>query len=98
MKILVYGSTKERAFYKLQNLLDNMRYGDVSKVRKSSFDLAVELKNGDTFQAVTVSDNVRGRKWDYAYIDVLIDVSLINNVIFPSFSYKGNLEDSYEWY
>ena len=97
MKILVYGSTREIAFYKLQNLLDNMRYGDVSKVRKSSFDFVVELKNGDIFQAVIASDNVKGRKWDYAYIDMNIDSEIIQQIILPC--YIGlNTRGQYEFY
>jgi len=98
MKILVYGVTRERARSKLQDLLDNFKHGDVNKVSKGYNDFVVELKNGDIYKTVTANDSSRGHKWDYAYIDNLIDVELTNNIIMPCFSYKGDLKDSYEWY
>ncbi len=35
MNIIIYGITKERAYEKLQTILDNLKYGDVLKVKKS---------------------------------------------------------------
>lgn len=97
MKILIYGKTKERAFYRLQSLLDDMRYGDVNRVRKSSFEFVVELKNGDIFHAVIASDSSRGSKWDYAYIDKNIDNKTIQQIILPC--YIGlNTTGHYEFY
>ena len=45
--IIVYGATKERAINKLQQLLDDMRVGDIDNVRKGRCDLVFSLKNGD---------------------------------------------------
>lgn len=84
-QIIIYGATKERAFEKLQDLLDNMKYGDIQKVRKGQYDFIVDLKNGDRYIAIRTSNNGRGYKWQYAYIDRLILEELLNNLVFPNF-------------
>lgn len=83
--IIIYGATKERAFSKLQQILDKMEYGDVANVKKSSYEFVVVLKNDDVYRAVGASDIARGIKWQYAYIDSLINREMIDRVILPSF-------------
>lgn len=84
--IVVYGVTKEDAYDKLQDLLNNMKYGDVANVKKGSFEFVVVLKNRDTYRAIGASDNARGVKWQYAYIDSTIDETLVDSVILPNFT------------
>lgn len=86
--IVVYGATKERAINKLQQILDDMRVGDIDNVRKSRCDLVFSLKNGDVYKAVGANDTARGHKWQYAYIDAAIDSDMIDRVILPSFMPK----------
>ena len=91
---LIYGATKERAFSKLQSILDRFQYDDVHRVMKSRNEFIVELKNGDVYKAIVARDYVRGFKWDYAIIDNDIEPSVRDNIIFPSF--KMNIYDSIE--
>lgn len=100
MNIIIYGITKERAYEKLQTILDNLRYGDVLKVKKSKYEFEVILKDGTRYRAITASDSARGNKWQFAYIDTLIDDEVINNIVFPSFynCEKSRLEESYLCY
>lgn len=84
--IIIYGVTKERAFSKLQSLLDEMRHGDVVDVRKSNYEFVVILNNGDVYRAVCASNTARGIKWQYAYIDSVIDEDIMDEVILPSFA------------
>ncbi len=99
--ILVYGSTKERANYKLEELLNNMKYGDVLNVMKSYNQFVVTMKNGDIYKSVTASDNARGHRWHYAYIDSSINSELIDCVILPKFVSNNSdrkLTDCVTWY
>jgi len=51
--IIVYGSTIERSFNKLQELLDNMNSKDIRKVTKTSPNtgiFTIELNNGDYYK------------------------------------------------
>lgn len=105
--IIIYGATRERAYDKLQQTLDDMSYGSVKEVRKSSYEFVVILKNGDIYKAVTTSDKARGIKWQYAYIDSTIDKQLVDNIILPSFiprlvngeyDASAKIEDGIIWY
>lgn len=105
--IIVYGATRERAYDKLQQTLDDMSYGSVKDVRKSSHEFIVILKNGDIYKAMCASDSVRGYKWQYAYIDSAIDKQLVDNIVLPNFTprhvngeYDANakIEDRIIWY
>ena len=105
--IIVYGTTKERAFYKLEQLLNDMKYGDIADVKKSSCEFVVILKNGDIYKAMCASDSTRGHKWQYAYIDRMISSEILNNIIFPTFiprlvngeyDASAKIEDRIIWY
>lgn len=100
MRIIVYGLTKQRAYNKLEELLSNIKYGDILKVMKSSMEFKVLLKNGNTYQAVVASDSARGHKWGYAIIDSLIDKKLVDTVIFPCFTKTDifDFKESYSFY
>lgn len=108
-KIIIFGSSIQRANDKLQSLLDNMRVGDIKQVRKGYNDFTVQLKNGDIYIAKTASESCRGYRWQYAYIDALINEDLLYTVILPMFIPKdenGNLimgtgisvKDYIEWF
>lgn len=101
LKIIVYGSTRDRAYNKLQDLLDNMKYGKVNRVNKNSFNFTVELKNGDLYIALLAFEGAKGHKWDYAYIDHRIDKEIVNNIILPGClhsNYGEKLEEHYQIY
>ena len=101
LKIIVYSSTRDRAYNKLQDLLDNMKYGEVNRVNKNSFNFTVELKNGDLYIALLTFEGAKGYKWDYAYIDYLIDRKILYDIIFPAClydRYEGELEEHYQIY
>ena len=100
MKIIVYGSTKEKAYDKLDELLSNIKYGDIEKVVKSKYEYTVILKNGCMYRAILASDSARGYKWQYAVIDKLIDKAMVDMVILPSFVKTDifDLKESYSFY
>lgn len=83
----------QRANNKLQSILDNMRVGDIKQVRKGYNDFTVQLKNGDIYIARTASESCRGYKWQYAYIDTLINRDLLYTVILPEFIPKDENGD-----
>jgi len=109
--IIVYGSTVERAFNKLQESLDNMNPKDIRKVTKTSPNtgiFTIELNNGDCYKAIRASDNARGYRWQYAYIDKDISQESLDHVVYCKFipeygtedywNYDRNFKDYYEWY
>jgi len=109
--IIVYGSTKEKAFNKLQELLDNINQEDIHKVIKTSPNtgiFTIELKNGDYYKAISANDNARGYRWQYAYIDRNISKVSLDHVVFCKFipeygtedyyNHDRNFKDYYEWY
>ena len=108
--IIVYGSTTERAFNKLQELLDNMNLKDIRKVTKTSLNtgmFTIELNNGDYYKAIRAGDNVRGCRWQYAYVDKDINQELFDCVVVCKFipenlnkEWNPNIKtkDYYEWY
>lgn len=109
--IIVYGSTIEKAFNKLQELLDEMKKENIKEVKKLSVkngQFTIKLYNGDYYQAIRVSDNARGFRWQYAYVDKDTDEELLNNVVLCKFipeygtddywNYDINSKDYYEWY
>lgn len=106
-KIIIYGSTKERAYEKLDQILNDMRYGDVKRVRKSDIHFSVELKNGDCYLALATTDNARGHRWQYAFVDRLISEEMLDNVVFAKFIPKDKngkldssmkIKDRYKWF
>ncbi|HHU59551.1 TPA: hypothetical protein GXZ34_01340 [bacterium] len=92
-KIIIFGSSMQRANNKLQSILDNMRVGDIEQVRKGYNNFTVQLKNGDIYIAKTASESCRGYKWQYAYIDALINEDLLYTVILPNFIPKDENGD-----
>jgi hypothetical protein len=108
-KIIIFGSSMQRANNKLQSILDNMRVGDIEQVRKGYNDFTVQLKNGDIYIAKTASESCRGYRWQYAYIDALINEDLLYTVILPKFIPKDengdwimdehiDVKDHIEWF
>jgi len=108
---IVYGSTVERSFNKLQELLDNMNPKDIRKVTKTSPNTGIfniELNNGDYYKATRASDNARGYRWQYAYIDRDISQESLDHVVLCKFipeydtedywNHNRNFKDYYEWY
>lgn len=105
--IIIYGTTRKRAFDMLEKLLNDMKYGDIADVKKSSYEFVAILKNGDIYKSMCASDSTRGHKWQYAYIDRMISSEILNNIIFPTFiprlingEYDANAkrEDRIIWY
>lgn len=100
MNIIVYGSTKQVAYDKLDELLSNTKYGYIERVIKSKHEYTVVLKNGDIYKALMASDNIRGYKWQYAIIDKSIDKKIINTLILPNFVKTDifEFEESHSFY
>lgn len=93
-KIVVFGSTKELATRRLEEILNDIQYGKVKDVRKSRFDMRAELHNGDTYQISSASDSSRGMRFNIAYVDRNITLGFLNEVIRPCLRIKeDNMED-----
>ena len=93
-KIIIYGSTRNRAYKKLEKILNNMSYGDVKRVSKSEYYFTADLMNGDRYMAVIANDNARMHRWHYAFIDNLIDIKVLDQIVFPC----GLCGNMYEYY
>ena len=83
MNIIVYGKTAQIASMRLQSMLDDMKYGDILKVRKSINNMAVELKNGDYYTTAITSDNSRGTRCQIAYVPENVDQEFLDNIVYP---------------
>jgi hypothetical protein len=102
-KIIVYGSTRVIANQKMQSLLDKMNPDEIKKVRKSNSEFAFEMNNGDYYLSLSASDNARGHRWQYAYIDENIDFDTIERIIIPCYRSEDltsnwNYEGHFEYY
>lgn len=100
--IIVFGTTKEKAFNKLQELLDHMKQEDIKQIRKSKDTFSIITNNDDYYRAIGASDNARMYRWQYAYIDKDIDEETFESVVLNKFIYiidsNKKIEDCYEWY
>jgi hypothetical protein len=104
--IIVYGASFDRACHKLQIMLEDMRYGDVEEVKRNKDIFTVRLKNGDYYKALGASDNARGHRWQYAFIDRLISEEILNNVVYTKyipnqnevFANSDNIRDRMKWF
>lgn len=83
MNVLVFGSTYEIARMHLLSMVDDMKYGDIKTMHQSMNETYVELKNGDTYQALCASENARGYKCDKAYVNKEIDSEIVDRIIKP---------------
>jgi hypothetical protein len=83
MKVLVFGNTYETARMHLLNMVDDMKYGDIKRVKNSMCETYVELKNGDIYQALSASESARGYKCDKVYINKEIDSNVVDRIIRP---------------
>jgi hypothetical protein len=83
MTITVYGKTFQKARCKLDELIKNE---DIKLVKKSKVLTIHEvyLTDGTYYKVVRGNDKTRGCKCDKAYIDMAIDIDIINYVIKPS--------------
>lgn len=106
-KIIIYGATKERAYFKLEEILNDIRYGEIKQVKKYDSHFSVELKNGDYYLALSASDNARGHRWQYAFVDRLISQEMLDNIVFPKFipifedgkmDGRVKIQDRYKWF
>lgn len=99
MNTIVYGKI-ERAKRKIDELLADMRYGDILSVNKSISEYSFTLKNGDRFYALRADQNARGHKWDMAYIDTSIEQNILRNIVYPSRNpyEKRKIEDRITFY
>jgi len=83
MNVLVFGNTYEIARMHLLSMVDDMKYGDIQKIHNSMNETYVELKNGDTYQALSASDSARGYKCDKVYINTEIGSDIVDRIIKP---------------
>lgn len=84
--IVVFGSTFERASNKLQEMLNEMKYGEVEMVRKGKNEFTISLVNGDRYIIVGMGDSARGYRWQYAYIDKQIPQEILHSMVWRGFS------------
>lgn len=99
--IIVYGATLKRAFAKMEEILDGLKYSEIQQVRRSSNEFSIYLYNGDRYLARGEYESVRSYKWNYAYIDIDISGKIIDNVILPAFKppmKPFTASDYYEWF
>ena len=81
--ILVLAKDFSIARMHLLNMVHDMKHGDIKEIRNSSHELYVELKNGDTYQALCIAENLRGHKFDKVYVNAEIDLDTFIKIIKP---------------
>lgn len=88
MRGVVYGRSLETAQAKLQEIVNDYIHYNIAttSTRKHSrwHGDVVEFSNGDIWEACVPSKNIRGKKYNVAYIDKFIGVDLLDEVIMPS--------------
>lgn len=83
MNAIVFGKSAPIASMRLQSMLDDMKYGDVLKVRKSINHMEVELKNGDYYTTAVTSSNSKGMRYQVAYVPENVDQKFLDNIVYP---------------
>ena len=81
--ILVLAKDFSIARMHLLNMVHDMKHGDIKEIRNTSHELYVELKNGDTYQALCIAENLRGHKFDKVYVNAEIDLDTFIKIIKP---------------
>ena len=90
VQILIYGSTIEIANNKLDKIAKTIKDENIYKYFKSSIlGNSIELTDGCLFKSIALNHNIRGYKWQYAYIDKNIDNKILEDVILASFIPKN---------
>lgn len=86
MKGVVYGLTRETAYDKLEEIIQDYEKAKYQVAFKGYMtnELRVIFNNNDTWEACVPSERRRGRAYNIAYIDHRIDVELLDSVIMPS--------------
>ena len=68
MRVLIVAKRINIARNKLESLVMDMNEDDISKIKKSTNEMIVELKNGDVYKTATEYDTLRGCKCDKIYV------------------------------
>lgn len=66
-----------------EKIIGTIGNNDIVKIRKSSNETFVELKDGTIYQTVLATQSARGHKCNKAYIDSDIDKEIVYCVIKP---------------
>jgi len=81
--ILVLAKDFSIARMHLLNMVHDMKHGDIKEIKDTPHETYVELKNGDTYRAFGISENVRGYKCDKVYVNAEIDLDTFIKIIKP---------------
>lgn len=66
-----------------EKIIGTIGNNDIVKIRKSSNETFVELKDGTIYQTVSATQSARGHKCNKAYIDSDVDKEIVYCVIKP---------------
>lgn len=86
MRGVVYGSTQEAAYNKLEKIIqdyERMKYTVLSKGYMQN-SRRVVFNNNDIWEAYVPKKSMRGRAYNIAYIDHRIGVEELDEIIMPS--------------
>jgi len=94
LNIIIYGSSFDIACRKTKELLDKIPTEELLSVIKSKDKFEIRLKNGDRYRTLSSYNisQVRGVRWQYAYIDNLINDEILHNYIYCKFIPKQPAE------
>lgn len=93
-RIIIYGSTIERANEKFDELVKLVQEEDIVELSRSRFTQCLKLRNGSTYQTVASGSSARGYRWDDAYIDRDIKIGEFIDIILPT----GKEGSRYEYF
>lgn len=87
MKGIIYGSTKDVAYKKLDEIYNNYikyTFNTAIKITKTLSEYSIIFDNDDIWIACTSSEYQRGRACNIAYIDKTIPEETIQTIIMPT--------------
>lgn len=82
-KILIFRKTKHKALELFEEILNTIDNNNISRLKRSTNETLVELKDGTIYQIVQIIHSSRGCKCNKAYVDRDIDKKTISCVIKP---------------
>lgn len=74
MRTIIFGSTRKRAYDKLDEIVKYLTPDIIDRIIKYEQIYEIQMKNGDSFCAVLGNEDAIGYRCDVAYIDTKLEI------------------------
>ena len=88
--IIFYKNSYEKAFEKLEEIINNykkLNYS-ITQYKKSRLDTVITFSNGDYWQIKKANEHSRGFACNIAYIEREIEKTIVDTIIMPTIKAK----------